>query len=523
MARLQAVLNSMTSFLSVRSEDEDERDSLAYQLKREAPSWLTSVGLHVALLLLLSLIAFTPRAAERVLSTIIGGDGLGNSSSPAAIDTLAGQGPVKEIEAIAPIQPIANLLAVTADVGEELAVVHNPKLPEFEGAQAAGASQPVRSNGKKGIVPGIATGNIIGTELGGRGLGNRVALVKAGGGTPQSEQAVELGLKWLAKHQKTDGSWSFQHGDDDPGSLQCPPAATGLALLCFLGAGHTHKQGNYMTQVDAGLKYLVGAMQVGREGGDLRWSGGGSAVHSMYTQGICTIVLCEAYALTKDRTLLHPAQLAADFIVHAQHRPGGGWRYGINTPGDTSVVGWQIMALKSARSAKLTVPARVFNRASYFLDHTQSNGGATYGYMGPGNGGGTTAVGLLSRIYLGWNQNHKGLKKGVQFLSQSGPDKDRMYYSYYATQVLHHWGGELWEKWNNVMREQLVTSQIQTGDAAGSWNRDHDHSEAGGRLYTTCMCIMTLEVYYRYLPLYQWESAPSDQRAAADDMPDADE
>jgi hypothetical protein len=78
-----------------------------------------------------------------------------------------------------------------------------------------------------------------------------------------------------------------------------------------------------------------------------------------------------------------------------------------------------------------------------------------------------------------------------------------MYYNYYATQVLHHWGGPEWDRWNNTMREHLVRSQIRLGHAAGSWDVADRHGIMGGRLYMTSLALLTLEVYYRHLPLYQ--------------------
>src|SRR5262249_45924392 len=118
--------------------------------------------------------------------------------------------------------------------------------------------------------------------LDGRGEGARARYAKAGGGTPESERAVDLGLEWLARHQQADGSWSFQHGPDDPGELDCPTGATGLALLCFLGAGNTPKKGPYMSQVNSGIQYLVDHMEVTSSGGWLQ----GTGLATMYVQGI---------------------------------------------------------------------------------------------------------------------------------------------------------------------------------------------------------------------------------------------
>ena len=119
-----------------------------------------------------------------------------------------------------------------------------------------------------------------------------------------------------------------------------------------------------------------------------------------------------------------------------------------------------------------------------------------------------TAIGLLCRMYLGWKQNSPPLRRGVQYLGHTGPSINDIYYDYYATQVLHHWGGTEWKKWNEVLREHLIESQAKEGDALGSWKPTGDSGAGpGGRLYQTCLSIMTLEVYYRYLPIYQRETA----------------
>jgi hypothetical protein len=109
-------------------------------------------------------------------------------------------------------------------------------------------------------------------------------------------------------------------------------------------------------------------------------------------------------------------------------------------------------------------------------------------------------------MYLGWTPEIPALEKGVDYLSETPPTPNNIYYDYYATQVLHHWGGEPWAKWNEVMRDQLVDTQIQEGDAAGSWRPAGDHAGAGGKLYQTTLSIMTLEVYYRYMPMYRQTS-----------------
>jgi hypothetical protein len=172
------------------------------------------------------------------------------------------------------------------------------------------------------------------------------------------------------------------------------------------------------------------------------------------------------------------------------------------------VVGWQLMALKSGHMAYLRIPPIVVQKAMHFLDSVAANSGANYGYNKPGSGDATTAIGLLSRMYLGWKKDHPGLARGAKWISDQGPAKSpaNMYYNYYATQVMRHWEGDEWKKWNESMREWLVNSQVQEGPEAGSWYSNSRWGSRGGRLYYTAMATMILEVYYRHLPIYRQQS-----------------
>jgi hypothetical protein len=372
-------------------------------------------------------------------------------------------------------------------------------------------------------------GSFTGSGLSGRGAAERGRMVASVGGTSESEAAVAMALKWFADHQNQDGSWSFDHRSGpcqgrcpDAGSLaNCRAGATAMALLPFLGAGQTHQQGQYKHNVERGLYFLANHMRVrnegGLQGGDLSEVGG-----SMYSHGLAAITLCEAYAMTKDRKLMGPAQLSLNHIMYAQDPIGGGWRYRERTPGDTSVVGWQLMALKSGHMAYLSVAPSTIQGAMKFLDTVQADSGAKYGYTGPGQGPATTAVGLLCRMYLGWKHDHPALKRGVENLSRAGPSVTAapdFYYNYYATQVMRQYCGEpgadghaMWEKWNAKMRDWLVEKQEKKGHAKGSWYVSGRHSDKGGRLYCTSMGTMILEVYYRHMPIYG-------TKAASDEFP----
>jgi hypothetical protein len=124
----------------------------------------------------------------------------------------------------------------------------------------------------------------------------------------------------------------------------------------------------------------------------------------------------------------------------------------------------------------------------------------------------------LGRQYLqSWGPKNPRLIKGIDAnLRPVPPGAERdIYYYYYATQVMHHFGGEAWKSWNEKMRDHLIKAQDQSGGANhGSWSSEGDrHSAAGGRLMMTSMSICTLEIYYRYLPLYQREAAASKDMA----------
>lgn len=348
----------------------------------------------------------------------------------------------------------------------------------------------------------------------------RARMARQAGGSDASEAAVAAGLRWIADHQLPDGGWSFDHrigpvlnnrprtSDRSGTKVRARNGATAMALLPFLGAGQTHKEGKYRATVQGGLSYLINNM---KPDGAMNEPEG-----SLYSHGLAAIVLCEAYGMTHDRALMAPAQASLNFIAYAQDPIGGGWRYQPKQPGDTSVVGWQLMALKSGHMSYLTVNPMTIRGSIKFLDTVQADGGAFYGYTGPGRGPAQTAIGLLCRMYLGWNQSHPALKRGVEWIGSQGPSMGNtanMYYNYYATQVARQYGGEVWEKWNSKMRDFLVSTQAKEGPAQGSWFFAGGHgAESGGRLYNTSLATMVLEVYYRHMPIYQ-------QQATKDEFP----
>ncbi|MFN4259061.1 MAG: prenyltransferase/squalene oxidase repeat-containing protein [Gemmataceae bacterium] len=382
---------------------------------------------------------------------------------------------------------------------------------------------------------GVGTGNPIGEQAGGfggpfvpggfpgRSGATRERMLREGGGNTRSEAAVAAGLKWLSLHQNpVDGSWSLDKFSTH-GRCNCKDAghsndAAGAAfgLLPMLAAGQTHKRATpdnlYGKNVENALRFLV--LKQNRDGN----FGGG-----MYSHGLATIAICEAYGMTADPVLKGPAQRAVNYIVEAQNKTGG-WDYGPKAVGnDTSISGWQVMALKSGQMAGLSVPRESLALVSKFLDMNAGDSyGSGYGYRGPGKSPTMTAAGLLCRQYLGWGPRSPGLVKGVEYLMNYPPDPKykSIYYYYYATQVLHHMGDDNWRKWNGGekgnpnrpgMRDLLIETQDQGRDPQyphqkGSWAPTGDHIAGhGGRVMMTSMALLTLEVYYRHLPLYRRE------------------
>ncbi len=212
--------------------------------------------------------------------------------------------------------------------------------------------------------------------------------------------------------------------------------------------------------------------------------------------------------MTHDSKLRKPAFQAIQYCLDAQSDEGG-WRYLSRHDSDTSITGWFVMGLQSGRMAGLKLPNQTFKGVSTYLDKASSTSGNQYSYQ-PGLAAtpSMTAEALLCRQYLGWRRDDPRLQNGAKYLLTQPPKWNStsrdVYYMYYATQVCHHMGGDYWSKWNTVMREQLPANQVRQGKESGSWDPQGDKwGTQGGRLYVTCMCLYMLEIYYRYLPLYQ--------------------
>jgi hypothetical protein len=479
------------------------------------PGWGISFILHVALLMMLAAYSLDP--VKEAISEVL------TLSNPTGDDS---EQQLQSFDDIAS-SPEPQMEEVPEESAAEVAEVAAPTTETVEVALDAVVSSTVADIAMPNVVDKIAPSSLLTNAmsnqmmqaLSSRSSGMKKEMLERFGGTAASEQAVAKALQWLAMHQLPNGAWSFGHDRICRGQcgeageyVDAYNAATALALLPFLGAGQTHLEGEYKATVKKGLAFLIKRMEVKSDnpprGSWLEPNG------NMYSHGLAAIAMCEAYAMTKDPDLEKPSQLALNYIAWAQDPNGGGWRYAPQQAGDTSVVGWQLMALKSGLMGGLTIFPETVRKANSFLDSIQTNGGAFYGYdvaaADPNAAVATTSIGLLCRMYLGWSKDKPAIQEGVKFLTNVGPSKTNVYYNYYATQVLRQYGGPEWERWNGAMRDQLVNTQEKSGHAAGSWHIPEGWSQQGGRLYCTAMSTMILEVYYRYMPLYGDKSTEDD-------------
>ena len=469
---------------------------------------------------------------------------LPSPTSPASPIALTNPDAVS-LESVADIQPdesaLTQFLASSASPPIESNTREVPPLTPL----GLPANSPLAQSHAPAVPPAAIPPASVPSSYQNRFAPNRMDIVRAGGGDENTEAAVQLALEWLAKSQSPDGGWyAAEHGagkatmihrpgpDDEyrqNTGVRANTAMTGMAILAFLGAGHHHLDGRYASTVRNGLNYLrrqqlpsgdlSGRDQTGREDA-VRFA-------RMYSHGMASLAVSEAYAITHDRDLLATVQWACTYTKAAMNPRSGGWRYEYPTddPGDTSQFGWQSMLLQSASNAKaVSMPSSDRGLMLRFLDSvaTGREGGlATYrprmgNYQAAEQATHSmTAEAMASRLLLGFPVRTQAAAESQRMLLSQlpGQGQDNFYYWYYATLALYQLrevnsgaGGStesdfVWQQWNDALKKQLCSTQVSSGPDKGSWNPTCIWGQYGGRVYTTALGCMSMEVYYRYLPL----------------------
>ena len=351
---------------------------------------------------------------------------------------------------------------------------------------------------------------------------NRIAEAKNNGGSPEAEMAVQAALDWLVIAQNKDGRWDASKwgagrerklADQNRGGagMRADTGITGLAVLAFLGAGQTHLKETlgsadekHRKAVQHGLQFLI--RQQAKDG---NLSGGATRFAAMYCHGIATLALSEAYAMTGDDRLRAPLIRAINYTLSAQDPITGGWRYRPGDRGDMSQFGWQLMSLVSAEHGGLKIPAVTKTRMAKFLDSVSVGGKARY--MSRERVKRTmTAEALICRFLLEQNVAKQDIDEAANHIvgQLPGAGPTNYYYWYYGTLALYQLQDERWELWNKHLQTELIGTQRMRGELAGSWDTLSSYGGNGGRVYTTALATLCLEVYYRYLPMMQDRELP---------------
>ena len=352
--------------------------------------------------------------------------------------------------------------------------------------------------GKGGFGDGIGGGFTTVTTLKGRcNSTERVSRLVKAGGKREYDRSVLKSLRWIKTQQKPDGSFGTRF----------PVAMTSFALLAYSGHCETVDSPEFGESVKAAIEYLLTVSEKGK--GMITTS---RDRNLSYEHGIAMYALAEAYSMNKNarkkfRNISPALSKGMPIIIEGQTN-GGGWlySYGSNGTGDLSVSGWNIQALKAAEltGRKFTGLSRAQEKAKRYIKAAEDPDG-TDGYfryrVSDGQKGrlSLTGVGAYSARILG--QPSQLEDKSLALINSKNPRQfqpNSAYSWYYHSLAAFQKQGKHWDQYNNTY--QTVMADAQQKD--GSWPASSGHGQVGqdGTLYSTCLCTLMLEVYYRYLP-----------------------
>ena len=490
-----------------------------YLTSRNGTGILFSIILHLFILAVLSLITFSKMSGFTGID-ILGGMNIPGIEQPAIVTAPNNESNDNGVLNAAQENPTPD---VPNPAEQQIQIVETSGDPGAETVIDLPGEQQLRIQGTGGFVAGGGFQN--------RTPAGRQRAMQGGDACQGGEDAVEAALKWFAAHQHPgDGGWSLYFDDSckqcshsGTGLSNRRTAATALALLSFLGAGYSYQtESPYKGVVEEGLKFLTTNQNGGIDGIAIQRD-----QLRMYSHGLAAIALCEAYAMNREQNPKSALGVRAQWAlwkIETAQDSGGGWNYRPNQDrrddggigGDTSIFSWQLMALKSGKMGGLHVSQSVLYAAQDFLNSVALDGGRQYQYhpmgivddlRGVDSPKTCTAIGLLMRMYLGWKPGDPFLDDGMDQIVRWGCTPRRgevnLYYVYYATLALHHYGGGGWDAWNKEIRELLIQTQSRQGCESGSWYFGDSYCDSGGRLLNTALAVMILETPYRMMPLYR--------------------
>lgn len=483
-----------------------------------APWWIISGAFHALLLLLITLIGMAIlRSKDQqlvIVTDLVKKQEIEDLEEPKQRDILRKPVEIDSPEIESELTPVVT--------HEEVEVAEHLETPDDSDAADARGEDGISDVflGGSGTVAALGLGGGGGGAFGRpNGAGGRLRRAIRGGGGKATESAVDKALQWLARNQEPDGHWDVQkHEAKDPTDV----GVTGLALLAFLGAGHTEKIGKYKDNVRRAQEWLMARQTATGQIGS-KFRGGG------YCHAVAALALAEGYGMARNPKVGDVAQKAIEYSINV-HQHGAkkgsdrsGWRYKAGESPDTSVTGWYVMQLKSAKVAGLQVDPVGFQGAENWLNSVEIEkhnpndpySGGTFRYKVNGHTGESiTSVGMLSRLFLGASPDTLG--GGEKLLLQDLPTwkassggkhgaggGHAMYYWYYGTLSMFQIGKDSWKQWNEALKKSLLPNQCVGGKDDGSWPPLATEGVRGGRVACTALGALCLEVYYRYLPMYR--------------------
>ena len=468
------------------------------QLKR-APSFAIAAAVMTAFLIISTFIEYSEARPERPLAAVAADiveeepdplDEIDDVIDPAEHEFKPIEDvPVVDADAVpvdAPLDDVTVDVDFTEDLMSDETEPTDPFPIEFTKKMAVIGSEP-------------GTGGFRGS-LGSRTPGGKRRAARRFGMPRGTDKDILAALRWLKKVQEPDGSWNCAKWG---GGANADAGVTGLALLAFLGFGCTDKHPTeFAPTVRKAVDYLLKKQKLsgGDQGPNKGWFG-----ERMYTQGICTMALAEAHGMRISRPKTRQAaQDAIDYIARIQPEGGGfGYTAGGN---DTSVTGFNLQAIKAALNVGLSVSPDTLAKCERFLRRCLNADYSTSYQAGQGAGiPSMTAASLTGRLFLGHKRTARDCTGQAQWLTannkhvQIAQQANNVYTIYYMSLSMFNMGRNYWKTWNKAFNAPLRARQEKKGPDKGSWpNAGFVYGGHGGRVYTTAMAVLSLEVYFRY-------------------------